>query len=159
MHSQPTPPIRPRASRRARAWVWLLALGIALQGTVIATTRAAEPAHVHAATATATEVDRDPMLDGVRVVQNHHASARHHHSEVKHHAHDLADADVHYNDNGSASTDAVKNGSAKRFAADLDTPTASFSVPPAALPPGAGCVALRCDYTSHVGARLERPPR
>ena len=155
MHADPAPPIRPRASRQARAWVWLLALGIALQGSVIATARAAEPAHVHAPAA----ADRDPMLDGVRVVRDHHGAARHQHADVERHAHDLADADVHYVDDGSTGADAAKNGSAKRIAADLDTPTASFSLPPAALPPGEGCTAPRCDYTSHIGARLERPPR
>ena len=157
MHADPAPPIRPRASRQARAWVWLLALGIALQGSVIATARAAEPAHVHAPAAA--DRDRDPMLDGVRVVRDHHGAARHQHADVERHAHDLADADVHYVDDGSTGADAAKNGSAKRIAADLDTPTASFSLPPAALPPGEGCTAPRCDYTSHIGARLERPPR
>ncbi len=155
MHPDHSPPIRPRSPRRAGVGVWLLALAIALQGWVASTARAAEPAHVHAP-ATA---DRDPMLDGVRVVRDHHGAARHHHAAVERHAHDLADADVQVLDDGPAATDAVKNGSAKRIAADLDTLTATLTVPPAALPPSAACPAPTCDYRSHIGARLERPPR
>ena len=165
MHARAAHPTRLRQpmKRWGRACVWLLALGVALQGSVIAMTRAAEPAHVHAGAAAERDRDRDrerdPMLDGVRVVQNHHGAGQHHHAEVERHAHDTHHGDMIYVDGDAAGGDAVKSGNAKRVSADLNTPTASVSLPTALPLPGDGCPAPSCDYTSHVGARLERPPR
>jgi hypothetical protein len=169
MHAHTAPPTRLQhaLARWARACVWLLALGVAMQGSVIAMARAAAPAHVHVAPAA--ELQRDPMLDGVRLVQNHHAAGgRHHHAHIERHAHDATDGDLRYVDDDAADAIKLKDPGGKRVAGDLDTPTLTLPVALAPLPfdgcgpalPFDGCgPALPCAYRSHVGGRLERPPR
>ena len=150
-------------------WVrWLLgvvALGVALQGSVIAMTRASEPAHFHTGAArslnvgSAVDPARDPMLDLVRVVQNHHGSAPHQHSVVERHLHEVDTVDVVYLDDDAAGADAAKNPAGKRAAADLDTPTVTVSMVNILPPIHAGDFLHRCDFESHIGDLLERPPR
>jgi hypothetical protein len=167
----PSPSGLPTTRRRARAGVWLLALAIALQGSVIAMASAAGPAHVHVAPTA--EAQHDPMLDGVRMVQNHHGSGahphphphphshRHAHAHIERHAHDSDDADVIYLDDGHDDAGGVKlkDASGKRMAGELDTPPIALAPATAAPAVGAGAVDPACDYGSHVSARLERPPR
>lgn len=154
-----------RRARCARACVWLLALSVALQGSAMAMTRASAPAHFHTAVSPSqtpgftADSAPDPMLDLVRVVQNHHGSAPHRHSAVERHEHEAGADNVVYLDDDAAGADAVKSPAGKRAAADLDTPIVTVSVANLEAPFRAIDVAPRCAYESHIGARLERPPR
>ena len=153
----------------ASCWVrWLigvLALGVALQGSVMAMTRASQPAHFHTGVSSSQNVgstaspNRDRMLDLVRVVQNHHGAAPHQHAVVERHAHEAGKADVVYLDDDAPAADAAKNPTGKRAAADLDTPTVTASVANIVPLMCAGDGSPRCTFESHIGNRLERPPR
>ena len=166
MHLCPShPPRRGPASPR-RAWVrWvttLLALSVALQGSVIAMTRAAGPAHFHALPPAAADASRDPMLDVIRLVQNHHGSgqqAHRHDTPIERHQHDPDRGDVVTLDDDAAPSDAAKNPAGKRAVADLNTPpvaletTRLFSVAsPTSAPPAS-------TFDSHIDDLLDRPPR
>ena len=158
LHARPAHPNRWQSRRRTRAWALLLVLSVALQGSVTAMTRAAEPAHIHARAIA--DQARDAMLDGVRVVQNHHGAGPHHHAEIERHTHDAAlDGVIHVDDDDPTAAEAVKGSNGKRAAADLDTPTVNVPAPMAPPPRGQGGATPACDYTSHIGAGLERPPR
>lgn len=168
--STPLQPMRCAAlCGRGSCWVrWLLgvlALGVALQGSVIAMTRASQPAHFHAGVlpsqnwASSADPTRDPMLDLVRVVQNHHGSAPHQHAAVERHAHEAGTGDVVYLDDDAAGADAAKNLSGKRLAFDLDTPTVSILADNTVPMISASSFVPRCTFESHIGDRLERPPR
>jgi hypothetical protein len=174
-------PLRPARSTRLQpmsraalcgkgsCWVrWLIgvvALGVALQGSVMAMTRASQPAHFHTGVSPSKNVrssadpTRDPMLEVVRVVQNHHGSAPHQHAVVQHHAHEASTGDVVYLDDDAPAVDAAKNPGGKRAAADLDTPTVTASVANIVPLMCAGDGSPRCAFESHIGNRLERPPR
>ena len=158
LHARPAHPNRWQSRRWTRACALLLVLSVALQGSVTAMTRAAEPAHVHAQSVASP--DRDPMLDGVRVVQNHHATSPHHHAEVERHAHDAAlNGVIHVDDDDATAAESVKGSNGKRAAADLDTPTVNLPPPAPLMPCGERGTTPPCDFTSHIDARLERPPR
>ncbi|KNZ31946.1 MAG: hypothetical protein AD742_14265 [Methylibium sp. NZG] len=167
MHARPALPFDwHRGLRRwRRAAVWLIATVIALQGSVMAMARVAEPAHLHARADMRSERLHDPMLDGVRVVRNHHArpahvAAGHHHSEIERHAHDLGDeSGAVYLGDDAADADAAKPGSGQRAAADPDTPTLALPAPPAPMPFSRAAPAPTSAYRSHVGELPERPPR
>jgi hypothetical protein len=157
--SQP-PSHRRDCASELRGWVrWvagLLALGVALQGSAAAMARAAEPAHFHVAPA---EDARDPMLDQVRVVLNHHGASHRHATPVERHSHEPGSSDVVYLDDDATHSDAPKNAAGKRALADLDAPPNAVGsacvvsvIAPASAP-------TACTFDSHIDDLLERPPR
>ena len=158
-------PRRGPASPR-RAWVrWvttLLALSVALQGSVIAMTRATGPAHFHVLPPSATDAASDPMLDAVRVVKNHHGSglqAHRHDTLIERHQHDPDRGDVVTLDDDAAPSDAAKNPAGKRAVADLNTPPVTLdaaSVVSVIAPTGAPTAST---FDSHIDDLLDRPPR
>ena len=145
--------------------IGVIALGVALQGSVVAMTRVSEPSHFHTGAVrsqtvgSALDSARDPMLDLVRLVKNHHGSAPHQHSSVEHHQHKAGTGGVAYLDDDAAGVDAAKNPTGKRAAADLDTPTVTASVANIVPLMCAGDGSPRCAFESHIDNRLERPPR
>lgn len=159
MNARTAPPNRwqPSMTRWARMSVWLLAAGVALQGSVIAATRSAEPAHFHARAMA--DVGQDPMLDGVRAVLNHHGASKHGHAGVARHTHDASQSGMIVLNDDPASGEPAKSSSTKRMLADLGTPTVRPALPATLPPMGKGAPPPALDYTSHVSARLERPPR
>lgn len=140
--------------------IWLLGLCIALQGSVVAMTRGVGPAHFHLRPAPMADApSRDPMLDLVRVVLNHHGIDHRHESTVERHAHEPGNADVVYLDDDPAHADLAKNTAAKRVALDLDTLTVlACEFVGLACVNAAGC-APSAVFESHVGKLPERPPR
>ena len=168
MHLRPSHPTRRGPASPRQGWVrWvatLLGLCVALQGSVIAMSRATGPAHFHvqppvAADANATS---DPMLDAVRVVLNHHGSgpqAHRHDTPIERHQHDPGRGDVVALDDDAAHSDAAKNPAGKRALADLNTPPVTLSaasvvsvIAPTSAPPAS-------TFDSHIDDLLDRPPR
>lgn len=127
-----------------------------MQASAAALTRAQGPAHFHAQPAAP---NNDPLLELVRVVQNHHGTGQHQHTQVERHRHDADANDVITVGDDAPDADAMNSADSKRAVADLDAPVV---VAAKAHVHACAVVALAepaCAFSSHIAALLERPPR